>query len=233
MGCEKATIQPVNLDFALKTHYQQIQSKKTGAARVQLRQFMALNGESSQPLFLMGLSYHKEKKYTKAVEWFEKSADFSNSLDRYPATWHFLGWSYYYLGDAENAKNAFSQFLQYHPKEGDSLFGLGLIAMADGDLNGASLLFRESIPAQIGQPKGQAKAMARLGDVLVLQKDLLSAKKLYLRAVQLDPNLYEAWFRLANTFKHDDQSLFHQYIENSREAKGRVLQSRHQTRFPE
>jgi len=66
-ACEVKDSPRVTLDSGLKTYFQLIQVGKTGSARVQLRQLMEYEGTRAQPLFLMGLSYHKEKKYTKAV----------------------------------------------------------------------------------------------------------------------------------------------------------------------
>ncbi len=234
VACEKPELKPVKLDFGLKTHMQLIEDGKTGSARVQLRQLMENTGESAQPLFLMGLSYHKEKKYTKGVEWFEKAASFESNAGRYPPTWHFLGWSYYYLGDVENSQKAFEQFLKLHPDEGDSLFALGLLAMEEGNSVKAEMLYSRSITAQEGNPKGQAKAIARLGDVYKVAGNLEGAKEKYLQAVTLDPDLYEAWYHLSTIqyrLQNEKQSVF--ALEQSKQAKQRILRSRHQTRFPE
>ena len=233
MGCEKQSNQHVNLDFALKTHYELIQSDKTGAARVQLRQLMALEGESPHPLFLMGLSYHKEKKYTKAVEWFEKSTKLNGDESPYPPTFHFLGWSYYYLGEIEPSKKVFEQYLQLHPNEGDSLFALGLLAVESGNYEKAEGFYLKSIAAQEKNPKGIAKAKARLGDVRVFENKVNKARDLYLEALTLDPDLYEAWFRLSNTYRNEDMSLFREYLLKSKEAQKRFLQNIHNTSFPE
>ena len=233
-ACEKPDPEPVKLDFGLKTHIQLIQDGKTGSARVQLRQLMENAGESAQPLFLMGLSYHKEKRYTKGVEWFEKAASFESIADCYPPTWHFLGWSYYYLGDVEKAQKAFGQFLVLHPDEGDSLFALGLLAMEAGNSIEAERLYSRSITAQKGNPRGQAKAIARLGDVHKVVGNLEGAKEQYLLAVKLDPDLYEAWYHLSTIqYRLNEKKLSVFALEQSKQAKERVLQSRHQTRFPE
>ena len=233
VACEERSVPLPTLHAGLKTHFQLIQSGKTGSARVQLRQLMEHEQIDAQPLFLMGLSYHKEKKYTKAVEWFEKSTTFKKESERYPQSWHFLGWSYYYLGDVEKSKVAFEKFLDFQPNEGDSIFGLGLIEMDSGNNSKAQELFRASIVALGDHPKGQAKAKARLGDALASAGDVYVARELYLEALILDPDLYEAWYRLANTYRNEDQSLFQDYLVKSREAQERTRQGSHQTRFPE
>ena len=89
---------------------------------------MDSHGESSDALFLMGLSYHQDKQYSKAVDWFKKGVS-TESGDIYPPIWHFLGWSYFNLGQIQHSKHAFTQHLVVQPDEEDSLFGLGLIAI--------------------------------------------------------------------------------------------------------
>lgn len=233
-GCMEPPQQDVVLDPALRAHYLLITEGKTGSARVQLRQYMDEYGESSQPLFLMGLSYHHEKRYTKAVEWLTKSSAFTLEDDRYPPTWHFMGWSYYYLGNVEAAKGAFEHFLAMHPGEGDSLFALGLLEMDAGRFVEAEHLYRKSILSQQDNPEGQAKALARLGDVFASRNDLHEARELYLQAVDLNPDLYEAWYHLSVVHQRigDDQLSF-EALEESKIAKRRTLQSRYATRFPE
>jgi|TARA_B100000959_G_scaffold273576_1_gene324280 tetratricopeptide (TPR) repeat protein len=234
LGCQDQPTEEVPLDASLNTHYSLIIAGNTGSARVRIRQYMDDRSASAQPLFLLGLSYHQEKKYTKAVEWFEKAATFDNLEDRYPPTWHFLGWSYYYLGEVEKSKNAFNTFLTMHPKEGDSLFGLGLLAMNAGNLNEAEVLYTKSIAAQEGNSKPQAKAMSRLGDVFVLQGNVNAAQSMYMHAVELDPDLYEAWYRLATTYDRSTHAArIEQLLKKSKEAKERFYIHDHVTRFPE
>ena len=72
-SCKDGRPKAVLLDFELNTHLQLIQDGKTGSARVRLRQHMVSRGETSQPLFLMGLSYHLDKQYSKAARWFSYS----------------------------------------------------------------------------------------------------------------------------------------------------------------
>jgi len=233
-ACEVKDSPRVTLDSGLKTYFQLIQVGKTGSARVQLRQLMEHEGTRAQPLFLMGLSYHKEKKYTKAVEWFEKSTAFEEVQERYPPAWHFIGWSYYYLGDVEKSQIAFEQFLEFHPDESDSLFALGLLSMERGDLTQAEDFYLRSIDVREENPKGQAKAMARLGDVYVLEGSMNRAKEMYLKSVELDADLYEAWFHLSiiqNRLLEVELGAF--ALQQSKQARERVLRSRYQTRFPE
>lgn len=218
----------------LETHFLLISAGNTGSARVRLRQYMDTHGETSQPLFLMGLSYQHDKRYVKAVQWFEKSTVFDDPSGAYPPTWHFLGWSYYYLGNAEKSKEAFQHYLLLNPNEGDSLFGLGLLAMEEGEFEEAAMLLQQSIDAQDDRPIGQAKSKARLADVYVQQGDRINAIPLYKEALELNDDLYEAWYHLATTLKREgNQEESNAALTKFVESRDRVRPDLKSTRFPE
>jgi tetratricopeptide (TPR) repeat protein len=233
-SCEQQSQPQPELHSELEMHFLLISEGKSGSARVRLRQHMNTHGESAQSLFLMGLSYHHEKRYNKAVQWFEKSAHLKDPVHRYPPTWHFLGWSHYYLGHATASSEAFKQYLTMNPNEGDSLFGLGLLAMEDGEFVEAATLFQQSIDVQKDIPKGQAKSMARLGDIRVQQGNRSAALQLYGEALVLDPDLYEAWYHLATTYEREgmqeESKAAHEMFE---ETRARVRPDLRTTRFPE
>jgi len=233
-GCQDEQPSQVKLDSVLKTHFSLIQNKQLGAARVRLRQHMDNHAESSDALFLMGLSYHQDKQYSKAVDWFKKGV--STELDDiYPPTWHFLGWSYFNLGQIQKSKDAFTQHLMLHPDEEDSLFGLGLIAIEEGNLIEAKQMFLQSMQQSKLESVTQAKATARCGDVSAELGNWQDAISLYEKAVTLNPDLYEAWYRLARALHRIGQ------VEASSNAMQQFALARHrirpeldsQTRFPE
>ena len=233
-GCDYQTTPQKELHSDLETHYLLISDGNTGSARVRLRQYMDDHGESSQPLFLMGLSYHSDKRYVKAVQWLEKSASNGDLSLAYPPTWHFLGWSQYYLGNIEKSKEAFNHYLLLNPSEGDSLFGLGLLAMEVGELNEAATLFQRSIDTQDDRPVGQAKSMVRLADVHVQQGNRFKAIPLYREALKLDSDLYEAWYHLATTLKREGhQEASNAALEMFKTTRNRVRPDLKGTRFPE
>ncbi|MEE2912354.1 MAG: tetratricopeptide repeat protein [Planctomycetota bacterium] len=233
-GCENQSPHQPALHSELEMHFLLISDGNTGSARVRLRQFMEVNSESSQPLFLMGLSYHHEKRYVKAVQWFQRSAQFNDPTVRYPPTWHFLGWSQYYLGNAKESKEAFNQYLKMNPNEGDSLFGLGLLAMEEGEFGEASTLFKQSIDVQEDRPKGQAKSKARLADICEQEGNRLLAIQLYEQALSLDPDLYEAWYHLALTLRREGKIEEYQKVMSTFQLTvDRVRPDLKTTRFPE
>jgi hypothetical protein len=147
--------------------------------------------------FLHGLSYHKEKRYELARPFFEKAIEME---ERYAPTWYFFGWCLYYLGELDESRDAFERHLALDPLEGDSHFGIGLIAMDEGDLETAEARFRKAIELQEQNPRRVrevAKAHARLGDVFTLQDKLEDARRQLFLATELWPDHYEAQFKLA------------------------------------
>jgi tetratricopeptide (TPR) repeat protein len=232
-GCEQQQQKEINLDSALKTHVALIQEGNTGSARVRLRQYMDAAGETSQPLFLMGLSYHHDKKYALAVNWFTRAAEANGPA--YPHTRHFLGWSHFYVGNIGESKANFQNYIAWKKDEPDSLFALGLIAMEEGEFAQAEELLRRAIVAGASNVAIQAKAKARLADVLAEDGKWNEAIALYKEAVQQNPDLYEAWhrlrFALLRTGKEEEAILATQQRERARK---RVRPDLYQTtRFPE
>ncbi len=234
LGCNRDQPVATKLDSALETHFLLIRDGHSGSARVRLRQFMDQNGDSSGALFLMGLSYHQDQQYSKAVEWFNKGVS-SQKRDIYPPIWHFLGWSTFYLGELEQSKRAFENHLELQPDEGDSLFGLGLIAIEEGELMEAQQLFVRSIQVA---PKGspvEAKATARWADVSSEFGDWQKAIALYQDALKLNPDLYEAWYRLSRVLHRTGQEeAANEALQEFVLARQRVRpEFDFQTRFPE
>ncbi len=186
------------LEPALTAHFSLIQEGRTGAARVRIRRGMDEAGWTAQGFFLMGLSYHHDHRYAKAAEWFERS---TTADDVYPPAQHFLGWARFYLGQVDAAAAAFQSHLLMAPMEGDSHFALGLIAMERGDLVGAERRLTMAIDLQQDDGPGRAKALARLGDVSAAQGRWMKAEDLLRQSVELDGDLYEAWYRRATALR--------------------------------
>lgn len=201
MACEGGRGVPTPpLDTTLSAHFALIEEGQSGPARVRIRRYMEAEGWTARPLFLMGLSYHSERRYAKAAEWFEQSIA---AADIYPPAHHFLGWARYYLGQPQGAAEAFRGHLLTTPGEGDSHFGLGLVAIEAGDLVEAERRFNAAINLQGGDDRssGRAKAMARLADVMAARGRWAEAERLLRRGLELDGDLYEAWYRQATALR--------------------------------
>jgi len=233
MGCQEKHPEKAKLDSALKTHFSLISDGNSGSARVRLRQYMDEYGESSDALFLMGLSYHVDRHYSKAGEWFKKGIALQTD-NIYPPTWHFLGWTALYLGELEESKKAFDHFLLLEPNEADTLFALGLIALEEGDSSVAKVKFTRSIQ-ETDDIEVQAKATARLADVNAELGNWKKSIVLYEEALTLNPDLYEAWYRLSRVLRRTGQeNESNDALQAFERARRRVRPDLHaQTRFPE
>ena len=184
------------LQDELATIYRLIQQDETGSARIRLRNWMEANGEDARALFLFGLAYQREKRYAPAADWYVRA---TQAQPVYPPTWHFLGWSRYYLGQPRLSEEAFHRHLQMAPGEADSAYGLGLVMLDDARLDDAQSLFTRSVELlreQDGQNESRAKALFRLAEIQELRGDDARARSLLERALAASDRNEEAWFRL-------------------------------------
>ena len=195
------------LDGSLSDCFKLIEDGRHGPARVRIRQWLDDHPEDARGEFLMGLSYHQEKRYGRAIKWFDKAA---LHQPVYPPVWHFKGWSNYYLGDATRAREAFDRHLQLDPGEGDSHFAIGLLAMEEWRLDEAERHFMKAIELQANRStriKGVSKAKARLSEVVEHRDgDIEQATLLLRESVELHPDHYEAWYRLSRLLTQQERN---------------------------
>ena len=173
-----------------------ISQNQLGRARDRVTDYLQQNPDSGQAQFLLGLTYHREKRYALARPHFAKAAEFS---PQFHPTHHFYGWCLYYLGEPAEARSAFQEHLRLAPTEGDSHFGLGLLAMDADQLDEAERRFRQAIDLQSDNPRRQmdvAKAHARLADLYIRREQLQSAKTHLQTATDLWPQHYAAYYKL-------------------------------------
>ncbi len=158
--------------------------------------FLKENANSGQAKFLMGLSYHRQKRYALAKPYFEEATRLS---PYFHPTFHFQGWCLYYLGEIDSSYNAFKEHLKLSPKEGDSIFGLGLIEMELDQLDEAESHFQTAIALQKDNPrrvKDVAKIHARLADIFIRRDNFIQAEEELMQAVNLWPQHYLAYYKL-------------------------------------
>ena len=184
------------LDPDLAPIFALISQNQLVPARDRAADYLQQNPQTGQAQFLLGLTYHREKRYALARPHFAKAAEFS---PQFHPTYHFYGWCLYYLGETEQARTAFQEHLRLAPTEGDSHFALGLLAMDADQLDEAERRFRHAIDLQSDNPKRQrdvAKAHARLGDLYIRREQLESAKTHLQTATNLWPQHYAAYYKL-------------------------------------
>ncbi|MCH2152150.1 MAG: tetratricopeptide repeat protein [Phycisphaerales bacterium] len=220
------------LDRDLSRHFKLIQNGQTGSARVRIRQWLDRHEDDSRGLFLMGLSHHQDKRYARALDWLQQA---TQAQPTYPPAWHFLGWTYFYLGQTAQSRRSFEHHLQLAPAEGDSHFALGLLDLELWRLDEAEVHFNQAIKLQESQPgraKGVSKAMARLSEIIEIRdRNQERATQLLRRSVELYPDHYEAWYRLWKLLETTaDESEVEQARLGYFNARDRV---RPRTEFPE
>ncbi len=191
------TAKPVSLSPELTAAARLIADGKTDQARTRLEAHLAEHPDDGQAAFLLGLTYHRQKRYTRARPWFESAVRLAPD---YHTVHHFHGWCLYYLGDMPGARAAFNRHIEAVPGEGDSHFALGLIAFNDDRLDDAQRRFARAIDLQRNKPgrRGDvAKAHARLADVHIRRDELEQAKTQLLLATSLWPQHYAAFYKLS------------------------------------
>lgn len=184
------------LDPDLAPIFDLISQNQIGPARDRATDYLHRNPQAGQAQFLLGLTYHREKRYALAQPHFAKATEFS---PQFHPTYHFYGWCLYYLGETEQAQTAFQEHLRLAPSEGDSHFALGLLAMDADQLDEAERRFRKAIDLQSDNPRRQrdvAKAHARLADLYIRREQLESAKTHLQTATNLWPQHYAAYYKL-------------------------------------
>ncbi|MDG1837652.1 MAG: hypothetical protein P8I91_02475 [Phycisphaerales bacterium] len=183
-------------------HFALIKQGKTGPARVRLRQLIDGGNTDSRTYFLMGLAHHWDRHYTMAAEWFAKS---ESAKPNYPPASHFHGWSLYHSGQPEASEQAFLRHEQMAPGEGDTLFGLGVLALERGEARIADRYFIRAIALQQDDPgrrAGVAKALARRSEIAEAESGNLDQAVLLLQeAIAMNDDLYESHFRLARLLR--------------------------------
>ncbi|MEE2907897.1 MAG: tetratricopeptide repeat protein [Planctomycetota bacterium] len=213
------------LNDSLTAHFNLIEAKRTGTARIRIRQWLNEHPEDPRAEFLMGLSHHRDRRYARALTWFQ---DAIQHEPVYPPAWHFLGWAHYYLGNAQSARHAFEEHLVMDPSEGDSHFALGLQDLEAWQLDEAEQNFRKAIQLQSALPnrvKGVSKATARLSEVIETRDgNIDEAITLLKESVRLYPDHYEAWYRLSQLLQQQGR------VEEAEDAQRSFLEARERVR---
>lgn len=151
---------------------------------------------SARAHLLLGLTHHKQRQYLEARPWFARAL----ALDPDDAPIRiYYGWCLYYLGESAEARTMFEEFLAVSEDYADAHFALGLLDFDADDLKGAAGRFARAIELahKAKEREDEAKARVRLGDVYVRTAKLADARRELERAVELNPDLYSAYFKLA------------------------------------
>ena len=177
-----------------------LRSGDFNGTEVLLEAILAEHPDNARAMFLLGVSIQKQKRYEAALARFDSAIKMNQSFPEEAHEDHFRGWCLYHLGRLDEAKSAFNAHAELFPDEGDTQFGLGIIALDQGDLELATTHLERAIELQSsldGRKREVAKAHARLGDVHLGLDRLDDARESYHTAVKRWPDHYEAWSKLA------------------------------------
>jgi tetratricopeptide (TPR) repeat protein len=177
-----------------------IRAKQYQAARDRLEPIVLGHPGWARAHFLLGLTYHEEQRYERARPLFARAL----ALDAQErAVLPYYGWCLYYLGEPEDARRQFVEYLETNPGYADAHFALALLDFDRDDLNAAAERFDTAIrlAAAAGDARIEGKARARLADVHVRRGALPAARAELERAVVLRPDAYEAYFKLSRVLE--------------------------------
>ncbi len=210
-----------------------ITQRQTARARQLLEPVVADHPAWAKAHFYLGLTYHLEKRYERAAEWFKRSLQL-DPLYHTPRV--FYGWCLYYLGDPDVSREMFESFLRAKPNYPDAIYALGLIDFDADDIESARVRFEKVIELAQKQrnARTEAKARARLADVLIRTNKVKEAKEQLDKSIELNPNNYEPYYKLSRVLerlgdheaaeraRHKHDEVRDRMLKTARRDQGRV-----------
>lgn len=190
-------------DFRIDAARKLMQSGRFDVAETALRTVLSEKPESDRAKFFLAVSIAKQKRYGEARSLYEEVLLSDRAFPEDHHVDHFLGWTLYYLGEPDSAREHFLAHVEAVPEEGDSAFALGLIALDADDRAEAERWLTESIRRQEGEPalaREVAKSHARLGDLRWREERIDDAVEHWRTCVALWPDHHEAWSKLARAY---------------------------------
>lgn len=154
---------------------------------------------SSNAELLLGRTYHEEHRYELAESHFVRAVEFDPTNYRVRP---YYGWCLYNLGKADQARTMFESLLQVKPNHPDPHFALGLLDFDADAFASAEVRFKTAIELAKALPgRRNGRALVGLADVYVRSGRLEEAKVELERAIKLNPDLYDAYFKLSRVLQ--------------------------------
>lgn len=214
------------------------------------RAALAAYPDQPRAAFVLGLSLHKQKRYSDAVPFFERSLAGATAMDaaqraqQFPEhthVAHFLGWARYYAGDLDGARGAFTSHVATVPTAGDSWYGLALVEIDEDQVDAAAAALERAMAClpeaermEESRSRDRGKILAREGDLALRADRTQDAVDLYRRALRAWPDHYEVWAKVARCYDRlgDAQAADRARVEelNARERMGRIVDAPKGTR---
>jgi tetratricopeptide (TPR) repeat protein len=194
------------LDPRLNDAFRLIKAGRFTEARKAAQEYLA-SGTGAHPghaQFVLGLSYHRQRLYESARAHFALAAA---AEPGYVTTYFFYGFTLFNLGRLDEARTAFETYLARGPEDPEAVFGLGLVALEQDRVDEAERAFARAIalaekrePGPVvsaGTREDLSRYEARLADVHLRLGDLPKARADLERSVELWPDHFEPWHKLA------------------------------------
>jgi len=177
-----------------------IQAEQFDEARRRLVPVVSDHPGWARAQFYLALTYHMDHRYEAAREWFERSLEVDPD---YHTIRVYFGWCLYYLGELDLSRAMFESYLAVEPGYADAIFALGLIDFDEDDVEGARARFVKTIEiAEAASRAGtEAKARARLADVLIRTGEFEKARSELERSIALEGDNYEPYYKLSRVLE--------------------------------
>jgi len=198
------------LDPRLTDAFRSVKARRYEEARRDVDAYLRSAGAAhpGQAHFVAGLSYHQQHLYESARARFARAVDLEPD---YLTAYFFYGFALYNLGRLDEARQALERYLAFDPDAAEAAFGLGLVALEQDRVDDAEGSFRRAIALAEGQSPGKpmpaalredvARYEARLADVYLRRDDLPGAREALERSLELWPDHFEPWHKLALTLR--------------------------------
>lgn len=202
------------------------------AARDRAEQYISAHPEDGHGPFALGYMHHKAGNFGRAVPHFERSLKLSPD---YFVTHHFLGESYFLLGELEQSRRQHEAHLNADQDEPDAWYGIGLVDLEEGKLDEAEACFRRAIELHEALRKNdpqraarrldeRAKCHARLGDVYFAQDRYEPARHELVRATTMSPGTISALYTLSLVYRRlGEHELADQTLQRYEDAKQAII----------
>lgn len=172
-------------------------------ARQTAHTVLVANSDCDRAAAIEGIALNKLKRYEEAKPLLARARDSKQPFPEQKHAAHFLGWCHYHLGELELAKAAFDLHLVSVPNEPDSTFGLGLIALAEDQLEKADVHFAAALDGfskPRDRPVDRARVLTRQADVALRRDDVAGAEVILRRAIEASAVQHETWSKLARVY---------------------------------
>ncbi len=160
-------------------------------------------GNRYQGHFVLGDTYLQEHRYELARGHFEQSLEIAPG---FLASRKHLGYCAYYMGELDQARDAFERYLTDEPGDGEAHGALGLALLdadrldeAEAHLRRSAEIARERRKAGTIGPRALARALTRQGDLHTRRGELERARRTFEEALDLWPEHYEVQYKLQRT----------------------------------